>query len=116
MGRRVVVTGGRDFEDDGLVWRTLNALLAGEGISCVINGGARGADSLCAHWAKVHGVPCITVPAPWDFYGKGAGQVRNQWMIDLCYPDLCMAYPGGNGTAHMIGACRKAQIEVRKNV
>lgn len=51
-------------------------------------------------------------PAHWDKYGKAAGPLRNQQMLDEGTPDLILAFPGGAGTEDM---CRRgvlAGIEV----
>lgn len=102
---RVVVTGGRDYNDGRTVAAEMRKLVkAAGGSEClvVINGGARGLDSLVKQWCEQMGVPCITMFAPWDSsYGRGAGPVRNQWMIDFCDPTYAVVFPGGRGTADM---------------
>ena len=45
-------------------------------------------------------------------YDVLAGFVRNQRMIDEGKPDLCVAFPGGDGTADMVKRARAAGIEV----
>lgn len=105
--RRVLVCGGRDFADKALLRDTLAELHIREPFSVVIHGAARGADSLACGWAQARGIETIAHPADWKAYGKRAGHIRNQQMIDLSRPDLVVAFPGGRGTADMI---RRAQI------
>lgn len=78
----------------------------------VINGGARGADSLGKDWAKQHGIYSVTIDALWNYHGKKAGPHRNQAMIDIMHPDYCIAFPGGVGTADMVKRCRESGITV----
>ena len=77
----------------------------------IIQGGARGADSLAGLWAKSTGSPCAVVSANWDHYNKAAGAIRNRWMLEL-QPDLVVAFEGGYGTANMIKQAKQKGIEV----
>lgn len=105
---RVLVCGGRNFDDTELVGITLDAM----NIHCVIEGGANGADSLARHWAYAKGIEVSTFPANWGKYGRRAGPIRNQQMIDEARPDLVVAFPGGKGTEDMINRARRAKIVV----
>ena len=51
-------------------------------------------------------------PADWKKYGKSAGPLRNQRMIDEGKPDLVVAFPGGVGTADMISRAKAYNISV----
>ena len=116
---RVLVCGGREFDD----WRLLNETLLkltyneGTGVNLdevvIIQGGAKGADFLGKVWAIYHiGVTYEDYPADWKTYGKAAGSIRNQQMLDEGKPDLVVAFPGGNGTADMVRRAKKAGVEV----
>lgn len=107
---RIVVTGGRDFADSALVERALGAVHSKHGIDLLIQGGARGADRLCAEWAWDRKIPVGTYNADWNTYGKGAGPIRNQRMIDEGKPDAAVAFPGGRGTADMVRRLETAGI------
>lgn len=107
---RVVVTGGRDYENRLVVVESLTPLR--DKIDVLIHGGARGADTLCAQVADELGITTVEYPADWKAHGRGAGPRRNQQMIDEGQPDLCLAYPGGRGTADMVRRCKKADIPV----
>lgn len=80
------------------------------GATEVVHGDARGADK-CAKWAaeEMLGIPCHTHPADWDRYGKAAGSIRNQEMLDK-HPDIGMVLafplPGSIGTWDMVGRAR----------
>lgn len=55
---RVVVCGGRDYEDRDTLTATLSWVHENRGISLVIAGCARGADTLAEEWARARGAPC----------------------------------------------------------
>jgi hypothetical protein len=100
---RILICGGRDFADQSLFNHTMaqcKSFFAKE--FCIINGFARGADRMAHVWAFFEGCPSLCVPANWDFYGKKAGPIRNNWMLKWCAPDLVIAFPGGHGTEDMI--------------
>lgn len=111
MAERVLVCGGRDYDDGGAVGATLCALNAEMGIAVIIEGGARGADRLARQWAECAGVPYLTVDADWKKYGKAAGAIRNAEMLKQ-EPTLVVAFPGGRGTADMVRRARAANVEV----
>lgn len=102
---KVIVTGGRDFEDKEMVARSLSALNP----TLVVEGGARGADRLAREWAKANNVPFETVEADWSKFGKMAGHKRNRQMLELHPEATVLAFPGGRGTANCV-----AQAEARK--
>lgn len=94
--------------------------------SVLVNGGARGADRLAAvYWTKLMRLWCSsavptgakpdyyveTYRADWARYGNSAGPIRNQQMLDTGL-DMLLAFPGGNGTANMIGICEGAGVPV----
>jgi hypothetical protein len=107
---KIVVTGGRDFDDIECVHRTLGALNTLNPITLLAHGGAIGADSLCATWAHHHGVATAEYPvrpADWTLYGKAAGPRRNRAMLEAVMPRVVVVFPGGRGTADCV---RRAKI------
>jgi hypothetical protein len=108
---RVLVTGGRDYNDLGNVAQVLGKLQETSGITCIIEGGARGADALAAAWAREKGVEVIHCPADWS-RGRAAGPMRNTSMLRDHHPDLVVAFKGGRGTADMVGKAEKAGVKV----
>lgn len=109
---KVLICGGRDFSDFEYMSDILNDAHIFYDFTLVIEGGAKGADSLARKWAESKGIPVHTFPADWKFYGKRAGFVRNQQMIDEGQPDIIFAFPGGNGTQDMINRGKKNNISV----
>lgn len=110
---RVLVCGGRDYDDQSHVWSTLGGLHAATPISAVIEGGAYGADTWAMTWGHSERVPVIEFKADWKQHGRSAGPIRNRQMLDEGRPDLVIAFPGGKGTADMVEQARAAGIEVR---
>lgn len=115
---KVLVCGGRDFTDRDLFSRTMAEFkpvpITDAAEHKIIHGGASGADTLAREWADCFGVPYREFPADWKAYGRAAGPIRNQRMIDEGKPDLVIAFPGGRGTADMVKRAEAAGIEVRR--
>lgn len=110
MTQRVLVCGGRDYSDGVTVMRELLKL---DPTSIIVHGAARGADSIARFIAEDLGFRTEAHPADWKKYGKGAGPVRNQAMLDSGI-DLVIAFPGGTGTKDMTTRARKAGVEVHE--
>lgn len=110
---RILVTGGREYNDAISVNKVLDEARPYFAESfCIIQGTAKGADSLAAAWAKARGIPLMSFPANWDFYQLSAGQLRNHWMLQFGRPELVIAFPGGSGTAGMVKIAKAAGIAV----
>ena len=109
---RVLVCGGRDYQDAARVSQVLQIGHEKYKYSAVIEGGAKGADAWAAMWARSHGLPVVTFPADWGRDGKAAGPKRNQRMIDEGKPDMVIAFPGGRGTADMVRRAKAAGVKV----
>jgi predicted Rossmann-fold nucleotide-binding protein len=90
---------------------TLDHLLRDRGIREIIVGGATGADNLAQRWATDKRIKCTVIKARWRTYGKAAGPIRNQEMLEQ-KPDFVVAFPGGDGTADMVRRARAAGVEV----
>jgi hypothetical protein len=103
---RVLVCGGRDFEDAEMV----RDVLAGLPISVLIEGGAQGADRLAREYADRLGLNRVTYRAEWARLGRAAGVLRNWKMLADGKPDLVVAFPGGRGTADMVRRAQAAGV------
>jgi hypothetical protein len=107
---RVLVCGGREFDDYALVANTLSSLAVRPIV--IIHGGARGADALAAIWAKARHVAVEEYPADWRTHGHAAGPLRNRKMLEEGRPDVVVAFPGGKGTRDMVRQARAAGVQV----
>jgi hypothetical protein len=108
---RVLVCGGRDFDDLALLARALDMIHSRSPIALLIHGGATGADTAAHHWAGFQEIPVKVFHAEWGQFGSGAGPIRNNKMLAEGKPDLVVAFPGGKGTANMIKQSRAAGVE-----
>lgn len=106
---RVIIAGSRDFDDYGLLKRTLDGLPFE--VDEVVSGGARGADSLGERWGEKRKLPITRFPANWEL-GKRAGPERNEKMAK--YGDCLVAFPLGasTGTRDMIKRAKKHGLKV----
>ena len=82
----------------------------------VIQGECEGADRIAKHVCMSKGVPVCGFPAPWDFYGRSAGILRNKWMLNFGKPDLVIAFhkniADSRGTKDMVERARAAGVKV----
>lgn len=110
---RVIVAGGRDFDDPVFVWEQMTRLHNKYGpFTEVVHGGAKGADGLAADWAVVHGIPVLAVHANWKKYGRAAGPIRNAKMLRDYPPGMVITFPGGRGTANLRKLAKAARYKV----
>lgn len=105
---RVLVCGGRDYNDQ----KRVSNILTGIGPTAIIHGNASGADECADRWALANEIPVLPFAADWGRFGKAAGPLRNQKMLDDGKPDLVVAFPGGRGTADMVAKARKSGVLV----
>ncbi|MDX1803139.1 MAG: DUF2493 domain-containing protein [Alcanivorax sp.] len=109
---RILVCGGRDFHDLPLLHQTLETLRRRGLLTLLIHGDANGTDRLASRWAHDQGVDQVCYPANWQAHGRAAGPLRNQRMLQHGKPQAVVAFPGGRGTAHMIGLAERASVPV----
>jgi hypothetical protein len=118
---RVLVCGGREYDDwltfSNYMYREFHPAARDYGsypveYPIIIHGDAKGADFMARIWAKQHNFQELRFPADWKQFGKSAGHIRNQQMLDEGKPDLVIAFPGGVGTKDMVTMARKAGVEV----
>lgn len=76
----------------------------------LVSGHCRGIDLVAERWARGNNIPIKVFPADWNQYGKSAGPIRNQQMVD--YADALIAIPHptekSKGTWCIVGQMRKA--------
>jgi len=109
---KLLVCGGRDFDDATLLFRLLDDLHCEHRFRELMQGGARGADALAKEWAMTHpDIKRFEIEANWKKYGAPAGPIRNQQIL-AWGPDLVVAFAGGKGTAGMVALARGAGVPV----
>jgi hypothetical protein len=124
---RVLVTASRDWADKDTLVSALSAVYlewkktAGQDTEfVVVQGGARGGDAMAEGWATAMAtldsrVRSETHPADWARYGRAAGHIRNQEMIDTGI-DRTLAFPLGRspGTRGCMRLAKKAGVPVKQ--
>ena len=80
--------------------------LKNEGYDTVIEGEARGADSIARDLALLLNMKIESYPADWSKYGRSAGPIRNTQMLKEGKPDFVLAFhnniASSKGTANML--------------
>jgi hypothetical protein len=116
---RVIVTGSRAWEGNA-VYDALWATYHEHGAFQLIHGAcSTGADDQAHRWFGMVGskLGCTEQrwPASWEKYGKRAGPMRNERMVEAG-ADLVLAFPSpeGSGTQHTMKLAREAGIEVKE--
>lgn len=111
---RLIIAGGRDFNNYAGLQRSLDHLLRNViDDTQIVCGMAKGADRLGERYAKEHGYTIRYLPADWDADGKSAGFKRNVRMAENA--DALVAFWDGQskGTKHMIETARRMGLDVR---
>lgn len=124
---RVLICGGRAYNDRQRVYDILDAFHAKTPISLMITGACEGrldlktgetlwgADRLGEQWAQHTYIPYLGIPAVWHVNGKlrrSAGYERNALLITKGRPQAAIAFPGGRGTANMVERLQAVGIPV----
>lgn len=109
---RVLVCGGRTFDDKELIYATLDRLHKLHGFDVLIEGDAHGVDRIAGYWARRNRVDDLKFAAKWNDYGNAAGPIRNRKMLEDGRPDLVVAFPGGRGTENMVRLAKAAGVAV----
>ena len=117
MVTNIIVCGSRSFNDYELLCDTLDNIIEELDKVVIISGHARGADTLGEHYAAERSLLVVVYPARWDEYGKRAGLVRNEKMLEHILKGedaLVVAFWDGQsrGTKYMIDIARQAGVRV----
>lgn len=92
----LAIIGSRNFTDKTFFNNKISEWIAKYGKpNRIISGGAKGADSLAADYAKARHIELIIYFPDWLQYGKSAGPIRNTLIINHCTHVL--AFPSKNG-------------------
>lgn len=110
---KILVSGDRNWKRMDIIERELKKFPSD---TVIIHGAARGADTIAAFVADRLGMEVIPFKPEWHIYGRGAGPVRNQKMLNEGKPDMVLAFheniKESLGTKDMIERAKKARIKV----
>ena len=114
---KILVCGSRYYNDYEKIYKVLKNLKKEHKEIIVIEGGAKGADSLAKKAATDLNLPVKEYPAEWKKYGRAAGPKRNQKMLDENSDiKLVIAFhediENSKGTKDMIKRARKKNLEI----
>jgi hypothetical protein len=111
---KLIVAGGRDFNDYVYLKQRLDHYLAHCRNIVIVLGTARGADLLGERYAKERGYPVDQYPADWTL-GALAGPIRNEKMASQSGAVACVCFHDGKsrGTANMIKNAQKHNLNLR---
>lgn len=129
---RVLITGSRDWTDRRKVWSEIVRYISetcpmgtdsrGESVDwdtrglVIVHGAClTGADNFADEYGVVNWINVERHPARWNEFGKSAGFIRNQHMVNLG-ADICLAFikNGSRGATHTAELAELAGIEVRR--
>lgn len=109
---RILVCGGRHFEDADRVHRELSHLHWCRPLTVLAHGGLAGIGPAAEAWARRAGIAVVRYPPNWEFFGRKAEGLRNAFMFEDSAPDLVLAFPGGRHTADLIARARDTGVAV----
>lgn len=114
---RVIIAGGRDFDDYEYMSTKLNELFKDPNtfnnkMIKVISGMAKGADFLAIRYADENKLTKIIFPANWKVYHRIAGFLRNNDMLSIATHLIAFWDGKSSGTKHMIEIAQMKGIPV----
>lgn len=104
---KLAIVGSRSFDNYNLLDYVIKDKYDISEIEMIISGAARGADTLGRKFAIENKIELLEFPAEWDKYGKAAGYIRNEQIIDACDECVCFWDGESRGTKHDIDLCKK---------
>lgn len=114
---RILVCGDRNWTNKDLINKTLCSYWLQNHTNplTIIHGGASGADSIAGEIAREQSQNELKFPADWERYGRAAGPIRNQQMLDESQPDVVLAFhndiENSKGTKDMVNRAMSAGIK-----
>ena len=108
---RLAVVGSRTFDEYPLLKKKLDDMRKRYAVVEIVSGGAKGADSLAARYARENEIPLTELKPDWTRYGRAAGVLRNTDIVDQC--DVLIAFWDGTskGTRDSIEKAERLEKE-----
>lgn len=107
---KVAIVGSRSFNDYERLEQCIASISSD--IEVIVSGGAKGADSLAANYAREHGIELEEYLPEYSRYGRAATIVRNRQIVDAS--DMILAFWDGcsKGTKSTLDYARKCNKQV----
>lgn len=111
---RIICAGSRDFEDKEYIYKVLDYYLKNlpKFDTEILDGKARGPDSIGGLYADEKGYGHRDFPALWDEHGKAAGFIRNEEMAKNATHLIAFWDGKSHGTKDMIDRALKHRLRV----
>ncbi len=110
---KVLCCGDRNWNNRRIIMRELSNFSYD---TIIIEGEARGADTISRLASEYLQLEVLKFPADWNKYGKSAGPIRNRQMLDQ-KPDLVLAFhndiENSKGTKDCVKEARRRGIKIR---
>lgn len=110
---RVLICGSRNWDDPKPIRLVISSLPKD---TIVIEGGARGADTIAANLAREYGLVVEEYRAEWSKHPRAAGPIRNRRMLTEGKPEVVYAFyvnkASSRGTANMVMQAKNAGLIV----
>lgn len=119
IGERVAIIGSRPERVEGRlteaswarrarVFSYVESLARRSKSTVIVTGDADGADHWAADAARKYGLQVVVKPADWKKHGKGAGMIRNKYIVDDA--DRIVAFLAGDtrGSLNTISLAEKS--------
>lgn len=103
---KVAIVGSRNIDNLQLLEQIWEDLKLGYD-HIIISGGAKGVDKNAKQLATKYGMDIIEYLPDWKKYGRAAGLVRNDTIIQACDMCICVWDGDSHGTKHDIELCKK---------
>lgn len=116
VNMKLAIVGSRSFSDYDLLVETLKShylTQSGWHFTEIVSGGAKGADSLAAEFARVNGIKLTEFLPDWDKFGKSAGFKRNAQIVDYADEVLAFSVDNSKGTGHSIELAKRQEKPVK---
>lgn len=105
---KILICGDRNWSGGDIIREIIKQFKATE----IIEGEAKGADTLARLAGEVLGIPVKRFPADWQQYGRAAGPIRNSQMLKEGNPDIVIGFHykinESKGTKDMLTRAKKA--------
>lgn len=104
---QVMISGSRSITNKKLVYGYLGVLFGLFTDFEVLVGDAKGVDALVLEYCREHSIPCRIYKARWNFYGRRAGLIRNDQMLNECDYVICIWDGQSTGTKYVMDRAEK---------
>ncbi len=104
---KLAIVGSRSFTDWEELFITIHELVRIVEIELIVSGGAKGADKLAERFADFFDIPKKVIKPEWKLYGRKAGFLRNQDIVDAA--DKVIAFWDGKSKG------TKSTIDIAKS-